>query len=100
METTKPYTGPEIFRVELDHQQAILSACSLRALHPMQMGDGYGSQLVSDDSLQERQQHGRSPLIREPPQQRTILCQPQHQLWRLISHTAPHRSRFVEKVRR
>ncbi len=58
MDTPKPYAGPEIFRVELDHQPAILSACSLRALHPMQMGDGYGSQLVSDDSLQERQQHG------------------------------------------
>ncbi len=38
MEPAKPYTGPEIFRVELDHQPAILSACSLRALHPMQMG--------------------------------------------------------------
>jgi hypothetical protein len=27
----KPYVAPQVYQVELDHQQAILSACSLTA---------------------------------------------------------------------
>jgi hypothetical protein len=34
----KPYTPPQIFRVDLNHEQAILSACSLMASNPMAGG--------------------------------------------------------------
>ena len=36
----KPYNPPELFRVDLNHEQAILSACSLLATNPMAGGMG------------------------------------------------------------
>lgn len=33
MSEKKPYTSPQVYEVELDHEQAILSACSLFAMH-------------------------------------------------------------------
>ncbi len=38
MNEKKPYSEPGIFRVELNHEQAILSACSLLASNPMAGG--------------------------------------------------------------
>jgi hypothetical protein len=38
MPDKKPYSPPQIFRVDLDHEQAILSACSLTASNPMAGG--------------------------------------------------------------
>lgn len=38
MDNKKPYSRPEIFRVELNQEQAILSACSLSASNPMAGG--------------------------------------------------------------
>lgn len=34
MTEKKPYSPPQLFRVELNHEQAILSACSLMARNP------------------------------------------------------------------
>lgn len=34
----KPYTRPQLFRVDLNHEQAILSACSLMSSNPMAGG--------------------------------------------------------------
>ncbi len=34
MREPNPYTPPELFRVELNQEQAILSACSLMATDP------------------------------------------------------------------
>ena len=34
----KPYSAPQLFRVELSQEQAILSACSLTASNPMAGG--------------------------------------------------------------
>ena len=34
----KPYSQPQLFRVELSQEQAILSACSLTASNPMAGG--------------------------------------------------------------
>jgi hypothetical protein len=34
----KPYSPPQLFRVELNQEQAILSACSLTASSPMAGG--------------------------------------------------------------
>lgn len=36
--TKKPYNPPQLFRVDLNHEQAILSACSLLASNPMAGG--------------------------------------------------------------
>jgi hypothetical protein len=33
MENKKPYSTPQLFRVELNHEQAIISACSLTAVN-------------------------------------------------------------------
>jgi hypothetical protein len=38
MSEKKPYSPPQIFRVELNQEQAILSACSLLAMNPMAGG--------------------------------------------------------------
>lgn len=38
MTEKKPYIPPQLFRVELNHEQAILSACSLMATNPMSGG--------------------------------------------------------------
>ncbi len=38
MNEKKPYTAPQIFRVELKHEQAILSTCSIIAANPMAGG--------------------------------------------------------------
>jgi len=38
MSEKKPYTPPQLYRVDLDHEQAILSACSLLAFNPMAGG--------------------------------------------------------------
>jgi hypothetical protein len=38
MTEKKPYSQPQLFRVELNQEQAILSACSLSASNPMAGG--------------------------------------------------------------
>jgi len=38
MSDKKPYSLPQLFRVDLNHEQAILSACSLTASNPMAGG--------------------------------------------------------------
>lgn len=38
MSDKKPYSSPQLFRVDLNHEQAILSACSLTASNPMAGG--------------------------------------------------------------
>jgi hypothetical protein len=38
MTEKKPYSPPQVFRVELNQEQAILSACSLTASNPMTGG--------------------------------------------------------------
>jgi hypothetical protein len=38
MTEKKPYSPPQLFRVELSQEQAILSACSLTASNPMTGG--------------------------------------------------------------
>jgi hypothetical protein len=38
MPDKKPYSPPQIFRVDLNQEQAILSACSLTASNPMAGG--------------------------------------------------------------
>ena len=38
MTEKKPYSQPQLFRVELNQEQAILSACSLLATNPMAGG--------------------------------------------------------------
>ncbi len=38
MTEKKPYNPPQLFRVELNQEQAILSACSLMATNPMAGG--------------------------------------------------------------
>lgn len=38
MSEKKPYNLPQLFRVELSQEQAILSACSLTASNPMAGG--------------------------------------------------------------
>jgi hypothetical protein len=38
MSDKKPYSPPELYRVELNQEQAILSACSLTATNPMAGG--------------------------------------------------------------
>jgi hypothetical protein len=38
MTEKKPYSQPQLFRVELSQEQAILSACSLTASNPMAGG--------------------------------------------------------------
>jgi hypothetical protein len=38
MTEKKPYSPPQLFRVELSQEQAILSACSLTASNPMAGG--------------------------------------------------------------
>jgi hypothetical protein len=38
MSDRKPYIPPQVFRVELNHEQAILSACSLTAANAMAGG--------------------------------------------------------------
>lgn len=38
MAKKKPYSQPQLFRVELSQEQAILSACSLTASNPMAGG--------------------------------------------------------------
>ncbi|MEW6248187.1 MAG: hypothetical protein AB1555_15960 [Nitrospirota bacterium] len=38
MSEKKPYSTPELYRVELNQEQAILSACSLTATNPMAGG--------------------------------------------------------------
>ena len=35
----KPYSPPQVFRVELDHEQAILSVCSLMATTVVNRGN-------------------------------------------------------------
>lgn len=38
MSEKKPYSAPELYRVELNQEQAILSACSLLSRNPMAGG--------------------------------------------------------------
>jgi hypothetical protein len=38
MNEKKPYSPPELYRVELNQEQAILSACSLLSSNPMAGG--------------------------------------------------------------
>lgn len=38
MSDKKPHSSPQLFRVDLNHEQAILSACSLTASNPMARG--------------------------------------------------------------
>ena len=38
MAEKKPYNQPQLFRVELNQEQAILSACSVMATNPMAGG--------------------------------------------------------------
>ncbi len=38
MSEKKPYRAPELYRVELKQEQAILSACSLLSMNPMAGG--------------------------------------------------------------
>lgn len=38
MSEKKTYHSPQLYRVDLDHEQAILSACSLLASNPMTGG--------------------------------------------------------------
>lgn len=38
MSTKKDYATPQIYRVKLNHEQAILSACSVTAANPMAGG--------------------------------------------------------------
>lgn len=38
MTEKKPYSQPQLFRIELNQEQAILSACSLSASNPMAGG--------------------------------------------------------------
>ena len=38
MSEKKPYSAPQLFRVELNHEQAILSQCSLASANPMAGG--------------------------------------------------------------
>jgi hypothetical protein len=40
MTEKKPYTRPQLFRVELNQEQAILSACSLTTMTATQGGNG------------------------------------------------------------
>jgi hypothetical protein len=40
MTEKKPYTRPQLFRVELNQEQAILSACSLTTMTAGQGGNG------------------------------------------------------------
>jgi hypothetical protein len=40
MTEKKPYSRPELFRVELNQEQAILSACSLMTMTANQGGNG------------------------------------------------------------
>jgi hypothetical protein len=42
MNEKKPYSVPQLFQVELNHEQAILSACSLTAANAMVGGGGTG----------------------------------------------------------
>lgn len=42
MNEKKPYSPPELYRVELDQEQAILSACSLRTSSPWSGVDAIG----------------------------------------------------------
>jgi hypothetical protein len=38
----KPYTAPQVFRVELNHEQAVISTCSTTAANAMTGGTGAG----------------------------------------------------------
>lgn len=40
MTEKKPYSQPQLFRIELNHEQAILSACSLTTTSASQSGNG------------------------------------------------------------
>lgn len=40
MNSKKPYTPPQLFRIELSQEQAILSACSLSTTTASQSGNG------------------------------------------------------------
>lgn len=42
MNEKKPYTPPQIFSVELNHEQAVLSACSITFGNAMVGGGGGG----------------------------------------------------------
>lgn len=42
MNDKKPYTPPQIFNVELNHEQAVLSGCSTTASNAMAGGAGGG----------------------------------------------------------
>jgi hypothetical protein len=40
MTEKKPYSPPQLFRIELNHEQAILSACSVGTISVAQNGNG------------------------------------------------------------
>lgn len=42
MDEKKPYTAPQIFRVELNHEQAVISVCSTTSSNAMAGGAGTG----------------------------------------------------------
>lgn len=42
MNDKKPYTPPQVFSVELNHEQAVISACSTTAANAMVGGSGGG----------------------------------------------------------
>lgn len=42
MNDKKPYTPPQVFSVELNHEQAVLSACSTMSANAMVGGGGGG----------------------------------------------------------
>jgi hypothetical protein len=42
MDKKKPYTAPQIFRVELNHEQAVISVCSTTSGNAMAGGAGGG----------------------------------------------------------
>jgi len=42
MTDKKPYSAPQIFQVELNHEQAILSQCSTTAINQDDAGNGRG----------------------------------------------------------
>ncbi len=40
MSEKKPYQAPQVFRVELSHDQAILTTCSIKTMAALNMGMG------------------------------------------------------------
>lgn len=42
MSDKKPYSPPQLFRVELNHDQAILASCSLMSMNAMAGATGVG----------------------------------------------------------